>query len=333
MRALLVIITIIILNYFMFKLNSINFNLNKKLLKIGIYARYIQFTGVLHELLHTIAGFLLGFKIQDFTIVKYDDLKKYGETETSEGIEFGSVSKSIKREDDKYRFLDLLYNFIVATAPLLLAFIAFCILLIMFNSNFLIEMDYGLLGFWNIILLPFNILKFMGFKCYFLLLLVFLIFFSFVSVLSTDDLVSIFDVRPKSFSLLILMIYILIVLAPELLLSSSLKLSIETNIILLIGLFAFGSILGLLSKLPKLQILSHIKVLVIFLTAIPLSGVATVLLNILLIFTVFFMEVLIFKLVISILFIKFVGSSTNFDIDNSEQDYQDNFENENEEEW
>lgn len=331
MRGLLIIIIIIILNYIMFKLNSINFNLNKKLLKIGIYARYIQITGILHELLHTISGFLLGFKIQDFRIVKYDDLKKYGETETSEGIEFGSVSKSLKREDGKYRFLDLLYNFIVATAPLILAFIVFCIILKMSNNDGLEILGLELISFWDILMLPFNVFGFIGLKYYILLLVLFLLFFSFVSVLSTDDLVSIVDVRPNSFSLLMLIVYILIILAPDLILSSSVAFSMQTNILLLLLLFALGFILGWLSKLPKMKILSHIKVIVIFLTAIPLSGVATFLLNMLLIFTVFFVGVLIFKLVISILFIKFVCSSANFDIDNPEQDYQDNLNDE--EEW
>lgn len=324
MRGLLVIITIIILNYIMFKLNSINFNLNKRLLKIGIYTRYIQFTSILHELSHTIAGFLLGFKIQEFKIVKYDDLKKYGKTETSEGIEFGSVSKSLKREDDKYRFLDLLYNFIVATAPLILAFIVFCIILKMSNNDGLEILSLELLSFWDILMLPFNVFGLIGLKYYILLLVLFLVFFSFVSVLSTDDLVSIVDVRPNSFSLLMLIVYILIILAPDLILSSSVAFSMQTNILLLLLLFTLGFILGWLSKLPKMKILSHIKVIVIFLTAIPLSGVATFLLNMLLIFTLFFVGVLIFKLVISILFIKFVGSSANFDIDNPEQDYQDN---------
>ncbi|EOI6436696.1 hypothetical protein ACMUWO_002654 [Enterococcus faecalis] len=324
MRGLLVIITIIILNYFMFKLNSINFNLNKRLLKIGIYARYIQITSILHELSHTIVGFLLGFKIQDFRIVKYEDLKKYGDTETSEGIEFGSVSKSLKREDDKYRFLDLLYNFIVSTAPLILAFIVFCIFLKMSNPDGLVILGLELFSFWDILMLPFNIFGFIGLKYYILLLVLFLVFFSFVSVLSTDDLVSIVDVRPKGFSLLMLIVYILIILAPDLILSSSVAFSMQTNILLLLLLFTLGFILGWLSKLPKMKILSHIKVIVIFLTAIPLSGVATFLLNMLLIFTLFFVGVLIFKLVLSILFIKFVDSSANFDIDNPEQDYQDN---------
>lgn len=134
----------------------------------------------------------------------------------------------------------------------------------MSNPDGLVILGLELFSFWDILMLPFNIFGFIGLKYYILLLVLFLVFFSFVSVLSTDDLVSIVDVRPKGFSLLMLIVYILIILAPDLILSSSVKFSVETNILLLLVLFAIGFILGWLSKLPKLQILSHIKVLVIF---------------------------------------------------------------------
>ena len=71
----------------------------------------------------------------------------------------------------------------------------------------------------------------------------------------------------------------------------------------------------------------------LLLSTIPLAFMFKGLLNVFILFMVFYLLMLVVNLILSILFIKFVGSSTDFDIDSPVQDYQDNFEDENEEEW
>ncbi|MCJ0593530.1 hypothetical protein MMJ50_12795, partial [Enterococcus cecorum] len=77
----------------------------------------------------------------------------------------------------------------------------------------------------------------------------------------------------------------------------------------------------------------RLRTIMLLLSTIPLAFMFKGLLNVFILFMVFYLLMLVVNLILSILFIKFVGISTDFDIDNSEQDYQDNFENENEEEW
>ncbi|EGP5705081.1 hypothetical protein DSH77_14310, partial [Enterococcus faecium] len=78
-----------------------------------------------------------------------------------------------------------------------------------------------------------------------------------------------------------------------------------------------GLFLGLL-RLYKL------RTTMLLLSAIPLALMFKGLLNVFILFMVFYLLMLVVNVILSILFIKFVGSSANFDVDNPEQDYQDN---------
>lgn len=319
-------ILIVALIYCLFRLmgfvDGVNLELRKYNLNFWLYRWYIVSTTYIHELSHYVSAKLFGFKVSKFRIVASNELKENIDIQNLGEVEFTPENK-----DGDIGFSEMLGKTITGLAPFLLAFVVFINFL---GFGLVTEANSMFFSFDDIITSPLLLFDILGFGKSLFLILLFTVLLTATSTLSKEDI----DIATNKGNLLAniyLGFYLMLVLVVNFLVSRTTgnilqQIPISLVILIFLSLISIGLFLGLL-RLYKL------RTIMLLFSAIPLAFMFKGLLNVFILFMVFYLLMLVVNLILSILFIKFVGSSTDFDIDNPEQDYQDNFENENEEEW
>lgn len=319
-------ILIVALIYCLFRLmgfvDGLNLELRKYNLNFWLYRWYVVSTTYIHELSHYITAKLFGFKVSKFKVVAPKELKENIDIQNLGGIEFTPENR-----DGNNGFSEMLGKTITGLAPFILAFILFNMFV---GFDLVTEANSMIFSFGEIIKSPLLLFDILGFVKSLFLILLFTGLLTATSTLSKEDI----DIATNKGNLLAniyLGFYLLLVLTINYLVSIPTgnilqQIPISLVILIFLSLIGIGLFLGLL-RLYKL------RTIMLLFSAIPLSFMFKGLLNVFILFMFFYLLMLVVNLILSILFIKFVGSSTDFDIDNPEQDYQDNFENEDEEEW
>lgn len=319
-------ILIVVLIYSLFRLmgfvDTVNLELRKYNLTFWLYRWYVVLTTIIHELSHYVSAKLFGFKVSKFKVVASKELKENIDIQN-----FGEVEFTAENKEGNVGFSEILGKVITGLAPFILAFVVFTMVV---GVDIISNTNYEIYSFSLIFKSPIELFKFLGFVKSILLIILFTGLMTATSTLSKEDIKIAFNTE-NILANIYLVFYLVLVLIINFLVSitlSNILTSVNLSIVFLLffGSIALGLFLGLL-RLYKL------RTVFLILSAIPLAFMFKGLLNIFILFMVFYLLMLVVNVIISILFIKFVGSSTDFDIDNSEQDYQDNFENENEEEW
>lgn len=317
-------ILIVALIYCLFRLmgfvDGVNLELRKYNLNFCLYRWYVVSTTYIHELSHYITAKLFGFKVSKFKIVDSTDLKEDIDIQNLGEVEFIPENK-----DGDIGFSEMLGKTITGLAPFLLAFIVFINFI---GFGLVTEANSMFFSFDDIITSPLLLFDILGFGKSLFLILLFTGLLTATSTLSKEDI----DIATNKGNLLAniyIGFYLLLVLVVNYLVSLTTgnilqQIPISLVILIFLSLTGIGLFLGLL-RLYKL------RTIMLLLSSIPLAFMFKGLLNVFILFMVFYLLMLVVNVILSILFIKFVGSSTNFDIDNSEQDYQDNLNNE--EEW
>lgn len=319
-------ILIVALIYCLFRLmgfvDGVNLELRKYNLNFWLYRCYVVSTTFIHELSHYISAKLFGFKVSKFKIVASKELQENIDIQN-----FGEVEFTPENRDGNTGFSEMIGKTITGLAPFLLAFIVFINFI---GFGLVTEANSMIFSFDDIITSPLLLFDMLGFGKSLFLIILFTFLLTATSTLSKEDI----DIATNKGNLLAniyIGFYLLLVLVVNFLVSLTTvnilqQISISLVILIFLSLIGIGLFLGLL-RLYKL------RTIMLLFSAIPLAFMFKGLLNVFILFMVFYLLMLVVNLILSILFIKFVGSSTDFDIDSSKQDYQDNFENEDEEEW
>lgn len=317
-------ILIVALIYCLFRLmgfvDGVNLELRKYNLNFWLYRWYVVSTTFIHELSHYISAKLFGFKVSKFKIVDSKDLKENIDIQN-----LGEVEFTPENRDGNNGFSEMIGKTITGLAPFILAFILFNMFV---GFDLVAEANTMIFSFDDIIKSPLLLFDILGFGKSLFLIILFTGLLTATSTLSKEDI----DIATNKGNLLAniyLGFYLLLVLVVNYLVSITTgnilqQIPISLVILIFLSLTGIGLFLGLL-RLYKL------RTIMLLLSAIPLALMFKGLLNVFILFMVFYLLMLVVNVILSILFIKFVGSSTNFDIDNSVQDYQDNLNDE--EEW
>ncbi|MDT2844780.1 hypothetical protein [Vagococcus lutrae] len=317
-------ILIVILIYSLFRLmgfvDGVNLELRKYNLNFWLYRWYVVSTTIIHELSHYILAKLFAFKVSKFKVVASKELKEKIDIQN-----FGEVEFTPENKEGNTGFSEMIGKTITGLAPFILAFIVFTMIV---GVDIISNTNYGIYSFSLIFKSPLLLFGLLGFGKSLFLIVLFTGLLTATSTLSKEDIDIAFNTE-NILANIYLVIYLVLVLIINFLVSITTgniiqQTPISLVILIFLSLIGIGLFLGLLS-------LYKLRTVFLVLSAIPLAFMFTGLLNIFILFMVFYLLMLVVNVILSILFIKFVGSSTNFDIDNSEQDYQDNFENE--EEW
>lgn len=317
-------ILIVALIYCLFRLmgfvDGLNLELRKYNLNFWLYRWYVVSTTYIHELSHYITAKLFGFKVSKFKVVAPKELKENIDIQNLGGIEFTPENR-----DGNNGFSEMLGKTITGLAPFILAFILFNMFV---GFDLVTEANSMIFSFDDIITSPLLLFDILGFVKSLFLIILFTGLLTATSTLSKEDI----DIATNKGNLLAniyIGFYLMIVLVVNYLVSITTgnilqQIPISLVILIFLSLTGIGLFLGLL-RLYKL------RTIMLLISAIPLAFMFKGLLNVFILFMVFYLLMLVVNLILSILFIKFVGSSTDFDIDSPVQDYQDNFEDE--EEW
>lgn len=317
-------ILIVALIYCLFRLmgfvDGVNLELRKYNLNFWLYRWYVVSTTFIHELSHYVSAKVFGFKVSKFKIVAYKELKEKIDIQN-----FGEVEFTPENKNGNTGFSEMIGKTITGLAPFLLAFVVFINFL---GFDLMSEANSMFFSFDDIIKSPLLIFDVLGFGKSLFLILLFTVLLTATSTLSKEDI----DIATNKGNLLAniyLGFYFMIVLVVNFLVSiinNNILQQIPISLVILIflSLLIIGLFLGLL-RLYKL------RTIILLLSAIPLALMFKGLLNVFILFMVFYLLMLVVNVILSILFIKFVGSFANFDIDSPEQDYQDNLNDE--EEW
>lgn len=310
-------ILIVALIYCLFRLmgfvDGVNLELRKYNLNFWLYRWYVVSTTFIHELSHYVSAKLFGFKVSKFKIVASKELKEKIDIQN-----FGEVEFTPENKNGNTGFSEIIGKTITGLAPFILSFILFNMFV---GFDLVTEANDMVFSFGQIIKSPLLLFGLLGFGKSLLLIILFTGLLTATSTLSKEDI----DIATNKGNLLAntyLGFYLLLVLVVNFLVSitnSNILQQIPISLVILIflSLTGIGLFLGLL-RLYKL------RTTMLLLSAIPLALMFKGLLNVFILFMVFYLLMLVVNVILSILFIKFVGSSTNFDIDSSEQDYQDN---------
>ena len=317
-------ILIVALIYCLFRLmgfvDGVNLELRKYNLNFWLYRWYVVSTTFMHELSHYVSAKLFGFKVSKFRIVASEELKENIDIQNLGEVEFIPENK-----DGNIGFVEMIGKTITGLAPFLLAFIVFINFI---GFGLVTEANSMFFSFDDIITSPLLLFDILGFGKSLFLILLFTGLLTATSTLSKEDI----DIATNKGNLLAniyIGFYLMLVLVVNYIVSITTgnilqQIPIYLVILIFLSLIGIGLFLGLL-RFYKL------RTIMLLLSTIPLAFMFKGLLNVFILFMVFYLLMLVVNLILSILFIKFVGSSTDFDIDSPEQDYQDNFENE--EEW
>lgn len=319
-------ILIVALIYCLFRLmgfvDGVNLELRKYNLNFWLYRWYVVSTTFTHELSHYVSAKLFGFKVSKFRIVDSKELKENIDIQN-----LGEVEFTPENRDGDIGFVEMIGKTITGLSPFLLAFVVFINFV---GFGLVTEANSMFFSFDDIITSPLLLFDILGFGKSLFLILLFTGLLTATSTLSKEDI----DIATNKGNLLAniyIGFYLMIVLVVNLLVSRTTgnilqQIPISLVILIFLSLIGIGLFLGLL-RLYKL------RTIMLLLSTIPLAFMFKGLLNVFILFMVFYLLMLVVNLILSILFIKFVGNSTDFDIDSPVQDYQDNFEDENEEEW
>lgn len=319
-------ILIVALIYCLFRLmgfvDGVNLELRKYNLNFWLYRWYVVSTTFIHELSHYVSAKLFGFKVSKFKIVASKELKEKIDIQN-----FGEVEFTPENKNGNTGFSEMIGKTITGLAPFILSFILFNMFV---GFDLVVEANDMIFSFGQIIKSPLLLFDILGFGKSLFLILLFTFLLTATSTLSKEDI----DIATNKGDLLAnvyLGFYLLLVLVVNFLVSITIttgnilqQIPISLVILIFLSLLIIGLFLGLL-RLYKL------RTIMLLLSSIPLALMFKGLLNVFILFMVFYLLMLVVNVILSILFIKFVGSATDFDIDNPEQDYQDNLNDE--EEW
>lgn len=317
-------ILIVALIYCLFRLmgfvDGVNLELRKYNLNFCLYRWYVVSTTFIHELSHYVSAKLFGFQVSKFRIVASKELQENIDIQN-----FGEVEFTPENRDGDTGFSEMIGKTITGLSPFILAFVVFINFL---GFDLVTEANSMIFSFDDIITSPLLLFDILGFVKSLFLIILFTGLLTATSTLSKEDI----DIATNKGNLLAniyLGFYLMIVLVVNYLVSLTTfnilqQIPISLVILIFLSLTGIGLFLGLL-RLYKL------RTTMLLLSAIPLALMFKGLLNVFILFMVFYLLMLVVNVILSILFIKFVGSSTDFDIDNSKQDYQDNLNDE--EEW
>lgn len=310
-------ILIVALIYCLFRLmgfvDGVNLELRKYNLNFWLYRWYVVSTTFIHELSHYITAKLFGFKVSKFKVVASKELKEKIDIQN-----FGEVEFTPENKNGNTGFSEMIGKTITGLAPFILSFILFNMFV---GFDLIAEANDMIFSFGQIIKSPLLLFNILGFVKSLFLIILFTCLLTATSTLSKEDI----DIATNKGNLLAniyLGFYLMIVLFVNFLISITTgnilqQIPISLVILIFLGLTGIGLFLGLL-RLYKL------RTTMLLLSAIPLAFMFKGLLNVFILFTVFYLLMLVVNVILSILFIKFVVSSANFDIDNPVQDYQDN---------
>lgn len=310
-------ILIVALIYCLFRLmgfvDGVNLELRKYNLNFWLYRWYVVSTTFMHELCHYITAKLFGFKVSKFKVVASKQLKEKIDIQN-----FGEVEFTPENKNGNTGFSEMIGKTITGLAPFILSFILFNMFV---GFDLVTEANDMVFSFGQIIKSPLLLFGLLGFGKSLLLIILFTGLLTATSTLSKEDI----DIATNKGNLLAntyLEFYFLLVLVVNFLVSITngnilQQIPISLVILIFLSLTGTGLFLGLL-RLYKL------RTTMLLLSAIPLALMFKGLLNVFILFMVFYLLMLVVNVILSILFIKFVVSSANFDIDNPEQDYQDN---------
>ena len=319
-------ILIAVLIYCLFRLmgfvDGVNLELRKYNLNFWLYRWYVVSTTFTHELSHYISAKLFGFKVSKFRIVATEELKENIDIQNLGEVEFIPENK-----DGNIGFVEMIGKTITGLAPFLLAFVVFINFI---GFGLVTEANSMFFSFDDIITSPLLLFDILGFGKSLFLILLFTGLLTATSTLSKEDI----DIATNKGNLLAniyIGFYLMIVLVVNYIVSITTG-NILQQIPIYLVILIFLSLIGI-GLFFFFFILYKLRTIMLLLSTIPLGFMFKGLLNVFILFMVFYLLMLVVNLILSILFIKFVGSSTDFDIDSPVQDYQDNFEDENEEEW
>lgn len=310
-------ILIVALIYCLFRLmgfvDGVNLELRKYNLNFWLYRWYVVSTTFIHELSHYVSAKLFGFKVSKFKIVASKELKEKIDIQN-----FGEVEFTPENKNGNTGFSEMIGKTITGLAPFILSFILFNMFV---GLDLVTEANDMIFSFGQIIKSPLLLFGLLGFVKSLFLIILFTGLLTATSTLSKEDI----DIATNKGNLLAniyLGFYLMIVLVVNFLVSITngnilQQIPISLVILIFLSLTGIGLFLGLL-RLYKL------RTTMLLLSAIPLALMFKGLLNVFILFMVFYLLMLVVNVILSILFIKFVGSSANFDIDNPVQDYQDN---------
>lgn len=310
-------ILIVALIYCLFRLmgfvDGVNLELRKYNLNFWLYRWYVVSTTFIHELAHYVSAKLFGFKVSKFKVVASKELKEKIDIQN-----FGEIEFTPENKNGNTGFSEMIGKTITGLAPFILSFILFNMFV---GFDLVTEANDMIFSFGQIIKSPLLLFGLLGFVKSLFLIILFTGLLTATSTLSKEDI----DIATNKGNLLAniyLGFYFLLVLIVNFLVSITngnilQQISISLVILIFLSLTGTGLFLGLL-RLYKL------RTTMLLLSAIPLALMFKGLLNVFILFMVFYLLMLVVNVILSILFIKFVGSSANFDVDNPEQDYQDN---------
>lgn len=310
-------ILIVALIYCLFRLmgfvDGVNLELRKYNLNFWLYRWYVVSTTFIHELSHYVSAKLFGFKVSKFKIVASKELKEKIDIQN-----FGEVEFTPENKNGNTGFSEMIGKTITGLAPFILAFILFNMFV---GFDLVAEANDMIFSFGQIIKSPLLLFGLLGFVKSLFLIILFTGLLTATSTLSKEDI----DISTNKGNLLAniyLGFYLMIVLVVNFLVSITTgnilqQIPISLVILIFLSLIGIGLFLGLL-RLYKL------RTIMLLFSAIPLAFMFKGLLNVFILFMVFYLLMLVVNVILSILFIKFVDSSTDFDIDSHEQDYQDN---------
>lgn len=310
-------ILIVALIYCLFRLmgfvDGVNLELRKYNLNFWLYRWYVVSTTFIHELAHYVSAKLFGFKVSKFKIVASKELKEKIDIQN-----FGEVEFTPENKNGNTGFSEMIGKTITGLAPFILAFILFNMFV---GFDLVAEANDMVFSFGQIIKSPLLLFGLLGFVKSLFLIILFTGLLTATSTLSKDDI----DSATNKGNLIVniyLVFYLLLVLVVNFLVSITTgnilqQIPISLVILIFLSLIGIGLFLGLL-RLYKL------RTIMLLFSAIPLAFMFKGLLNVFILFMVFYLLMLVVNVILSILFIKFVGNATDFDIDSHEQDYQDN---------
>ncbi len=310
-------ILIVALIYCLFRLmgfvDVLNLELRKYNLNFWLYRWYVVSTTFIHELSHYVSAKLFGFKVSKFRIFSSKELKENIDIQN-----FGEVEFTPENKNGNTGFSEMIGKTITGLVPFILAFILFNMFV---GFDLVTEANDMIFSFGQIFKSPLLLFNILGFGKSLFLIILFTCLLTATSTLSKDDIDSATN-KGNLIANIYLVFYLLLVLVVNFIVSTTTgnilqQIPISLVILIFLGLTGIGLFLGLL-RLYKL------RTTMLLLSAIPLAFMFKGLLNVFILFMVFYLLMLVVNVILSILFIKFVGSSANFDIDNPEQDYQDN---------
>ncbi|MGC3722366.1 hypothetical protein [Enterococcus faecalis] len=310
-------ILIVALIYCLFRLmgfvDVLNLELRKYNLNFWLYRWYVISTTFIHELSHYVSAKLFGFKVSKFRIFSSKELKENIDIQN-----FGEVEFTSENKNGNTGFSEMIGKTITGLAPFILAFILFNMFV---GFDLVTEANDMIFSFGQIFKSPLLLFNILGFGKSLFLIILFTCLLTATSTLSKDDIDSATN-KGNLIANIYLVFYLLLVLVVNFIVSTTTgnilqQIPISLVILIFLGLTGIGLFLGLL-RLYKL------RTTMLLLSAIPLAFMFKGLLNVFILFMFFYLLMLVVNVILSILFIKFVDSSANFDIDNPEQDYQDN---------